>query len=100
MGAKPSASALRATGPKLCPICGKASYSRAGVHPQCSQHQADLEIKAHLKEEAKKAEAEADPQSRPAAATATRTWHKRCPECGKEVHVRQARCACGFTFAQ
>lgn len=98
MGAKPSASALRAAGPKLCPICGKASYSLAGVHPQCSQHQADLKIKALLKEEAKKAEAE--PRSRPAAAATARTWHKRCPECSKEVHVRQARCACGFTFAQ
>jgi hypothetical protein len=20
----------------LCPICGKATYSRGGVHPQCS----------------------------------------------------------------
>jgi hypothetical protein len=26
-----------------CPICGKVSYSRAGVHPQCSVRQADKE---------------------------------------------------------
>jgi len=25
---------------KLCPVCGKASYSSGGVHPQCSQKKA------------------------------------------------------------
>lgn len=29
-----------ATG-KLCPVCGHTSYSRSGVHPQCSLLQAD-----------------------------------------------------------
>ena len=26
---------------KLCPICGVASYSRDGIHPQCALLQAD-----------------------------------------------------------
>ena len=25
---------------KLCPVCGEPSYSRGGVHPQCSAAQA------------------------------------------------------------
>jgi hypothetical protein len=25
----------------LCPVCGSTSYSRGGVHPQCSQLLAD-----------------------------------------------------------
>lgn len=26
---------------KKCPICGKSSYSRGGIHPQCAVTQAD-----------------------------------------------------------
>jgi len=33
----------------LCPVCGKASYSRSGEHPQCSQARADAAFKAKLK---------------------------------------------------
>jgi hypothetical protein len=25
----------------LCPVCGRVSYSRGGVHPQCSMRRAD-----------------------------------------------------------
>lgn len=25
----------------LCPVCGKVSYSRGGIHPQCSQSRED-----------------------------------------------------------
>jgi hypothetical protein len=39
---------MNITKPKLvgvvkppCPVCGKPSYSRGGVHPQCSMRQAD-----------------------------------------------------------
>jgi hypothetical protein len=31
---------------KICPVCGRASYSRAGIHPQCSLEQADQKILA------------------------------------------------------
>ncbi len=97
MCAKQSTSTVRATGRKLCPICGKASYSLAGVHPQCSQRQADIKTSERLKEVAKKA---ALNSPRPAATPTVRSWHKRCPECHKDVHVRLARCPCGFAFAQ
>jgi hypothetical protein len=36
----------------LCPICGKASYSRSGEHPQCSQLRSDAAFKARQKKRA------------------------------------------------
>jgi len=33
----------------LCPVCGKASYSLSGEHPQCAQARADAVFKAKLK---------------------------------------------------
>ena len=39
--------------PNICPVCGKASYSAAGVHPQCSAKKADQERAEKLKEQAK-----------------------------------------------
>lgn len=29
---------------KVCPVCGRTSYSRGGIHPQCSVFQADAKI--------------------------------------------------------
>jgi hypothetical protein len=40
---------------RLCPVCGKVSYSRGGMHPQCSQTREDAPRIARLKA-AKKAE--------------------------------------------
>jgi hypothetical protein len=33
---------------KMCPVCGKRSYSRHGVHPQCAVRQADAPRQAKL----------------------------------------------------
>ena len=33
---------------KKCPICGKSSYSRDGIHPQCAMAQADGPRKLQL----------------------------------------------------
>jgi hypothetical protein len=38
----------------LCPICGKDSYSRDGIHPQCAVQQADEPRSLGLKLERKK----------------------------------------------
>jgi hypothetical protein len=38
---------------RVCPVCGKASYSRDGVHPQCSMLQADAPRKLRLAAEKK-----------------------------------------------
>jgi hypothetical protein len=44
-------------GGKVCPVCGKQSYSREGVHPQCAMIQADaprtLRLAAEKKAKAK-----------------------------------------------
>ncbi len=41
---------------KICPVCGKRSYSRQGVHPQCAMVQADAPRQLRLTA-AKKAKA-------------------------------------------
>jgi hypothetical protein len=38
---KPEPILYTAPSRKPCPVCGKASYSRNGVHPQCAVQQAD-----------------------------------------------------------
>jgi hypothetical protein len=38
---------------KSCPVCGKRSYSRDGVHPQCSMILADAPRKIRLAAEKK-----------------------------------------------
>ncbi len=35
-------------GGRFCPVCGKRSYSRDGVHPQCAVVQADAPRAARL----------------------------------------------------
>lgn len=46
-----------------CPVCGKVSYSAAGIHPQCASHRADAATRLLQREKleaaAKAAEAEA-----------------------------------------
>lgn len=44
----------------VCPVCGKKSYSAAGVHPQCSVQQADAPRQAALAAKKKKEKAVAD----------------------------------------
>jgi hypothetical protein len=35
--------------PPLCPVCGLASYSASGVHPQCNSRQLDSARMQRLK---------------------------------------------------
>ncbi len=73
----------------LCPICGQASYSRDGIHPQCAVSQADQPRNIQLR--LKKAKAKAKPAPR-------QSWKKKCPKCGGEMHIRLQKCACGHAF--
>lgn len=75
---------------KVCPVCGQASYSVAGIHPQCAEAQADE--KRMKKVKAKKADKPAVLDATPSA------WRKPCPKCGTHVHVRKAQCECGHKF--
>ncbi len=79
---------------KICPVCGKRSYSADGIHPQCAVQQADApreqQLKAEMKTESKK---------KPVAKKLPQTWNqKKCPECDVDVHVRKKQCDCGFDF--
>jgi predicted RNA-binding Zn-ribbon protein involved in translation (DUF1610 family) len=76
---------------KLCPHCGKASYSRDGIHPQCALQQADARRNAMLRER-RKLEPKVEKPPR-------RIYSKKCPGCGIHVHVRVITCDCGHTFA-
>ena len=69
---KPSPIFTRPTG-KACPVCGKRTYSQAGIHPQCAVDQADATRVQALKAERKRT---ADPAVRS-------DWtKKKCPKCG------------------
>ncbi len=43
-----------------CPVCGHASYSRGGIHPQCNRAEADK-----LRKEKRAEEQLADPPEEP-----------------------------------
>ena len=77
---------------KLCPICGKASYSVGGVHPQCAIEQADAPRLVQLRA-ARVAEPKTKKPDR-------QTWKKRCPKCDAQVHVRREACECGHKFGR
>ena len=38
---------------RICEVCGQASYSASGIHPQCAQEQADARRVARIKAEDK-----------------------------------------------
>jgi hypothetical protein len=42
----------------VCPVCGKKSYSAAGIHPQCAMKQADAPREAALAVQRKEKRAE------------------------------------------
>lgn len=82
---------------KHCPICGMVAYSQGGVHPQCAQNQADSVRMKRLR--AKAAKLEKTAKAKPDASLTLEPWHKRCPKCRAQVHIRKSVCTCGHTFA-
>ncbi len=83
------------TRPK-CPVCGQPTYSRAGIHPQCAQDRAD----ERRMEEVKAKRKAAPPAVKVVSPEAVKSWHKRCPKCRSEVHIRRSHCECGFEFVK
>lgn len=79
---------------KFCPVCGDISYSRTGIHPQCAQEQNDLK---RLKRQAASSEA-TETTDDEAKTNELKAWHKRCPKCHAQVHVRKTTCGCGHSF--
>lgn len=82
---------LSERGKKICPVCGKPSYSREGIHPQCAIEQADAPRQKELVEQKKK---DGKEKKKPVR----KSWNKKCPKCSAEVHVRKATCDCGHSF--
>jgi hypothetical protein len=79
-----------------CPVCGQTTYSRAGIHPQCAQDRAD-ERRMEVVKAKRKAAAPAKVAVTP---DEVKSWHKRCPKCRAEVHMRRSTCDCGFQFVK
>jgi len=75
---------------KLCPVCGQSSYSKDGVHPQCSVQLADEQRAKELLESRKTAVSTEQPR---------KSWNKQCPKCKTQLHVRRKECDCGHTFS-
>jgi hypothetical protein len=78
----------------ICPVCGSTSYSRRGIHPQCAQLQADGRRMSKLKSVKRNSES----KSKASNPLALRPWHKRCPKCRAELHIRKTTCDCGHRF--
>ena len=77
-----------------CPVCGEISYSRAGIHPQCSVRQADEKRKNRIKRE--KLLAKEEELATPTSGNSP--WQKSCPQCNTLQHVRKMVCGCGHIF--
>jgi hypothetical protein len=75
----------------LCPICGKASYSVGGIHPQCAMQQADAPRVVRLR---------AAKVAAPKPKKKVQQWKKKCPICGIQSHVRREVCECGHNFVR
>jgi uncharacterized Zn finger protein (UPF0148 family) len=71
-----------------CPVCGEASYSKDGVHPQCSVKRADQKRATKIK-----ADRIAGKTTKPV--DGIKTWQRVCPKCKSVQHVRKKMCECG-----
>jgi hypothetical protein len=72
------------------------SYSAGGTHPQCAEQQADASRVVRLKKARKGTRLKAKANN----LNAVRPWHKRCPKCHAEVHIRKSACDCGHQFSR
>jgi hypothetical protein len=77
---------------ECCPVCGRVSYSAAGIHPQCAVQQADAKRMKRVKSRMKTVKVVA-------GEAVLKSWHKACPKCRKPVHIRRSVCECGYSFA-
>jgi len=87
---------IQQSGKKVCPVCGKPSYSLEGIHPQCAVEQADSPRRERLRAE-KKRQSIAKKAS-PQKASPQKAWLRECPSCRAQIHVRRRVCDCGYSF--
>jgi hypothetical protein len=98
MSEKKPVPVMAGAGPRLCPVCGKRSYSAAGTHPQCAQRQADAARRATMAAEKAAEDNVAKLKALEKAPRQQRSWKKKCPRCDAEVHIRKKVCTCGHNF--
>ena len=72
----------------FCPICGKATYSRGGIHPQCAMEQADQPRVTRLRN-ARRTEAKTE-KPKP------HVYKKKCPECNTSSDLRRVGAIADF----
>lgn len=77
-----------------CPVCGKISYSRDGIHPQCAVRQEDALRTSRIKRE----ELSAQARKPPTPVSGIQPWQKLCPKCNAMQHARKLVCTCGHPF--
>jgi hypothetical protein len=82
---------IQERGRKTCPVCGKSSYSRDGIHPQCAIQQSDAPRQLQLQAEKRQALLSKKPPRQ-------KSWNRKCPHCHVEVHIRRKVCDCGYKF--
>lgn len=82
---------IQHSGKKVCPVCGKPSYSLEGIHPQCAVQQADTPRRERLRKEKKR-------QAAVKNGSTQKSWLRECPHCHAQIHVRRKVCDCGYSF--
>jgi hypothetical protein len=82
--------------PNVCPVCGKSSYSAAGIHPQCAVKQSDQKREAKRKLSGKSPNAK---MGKTKVFRVSTSWQKTCPKCKLPQHVRKKTCECGHTLS-
>lgn len=75
-----------------CPVCGKVTYSRGGIHPQCASERQDKIVTAARQATQDKSSGSAT------LAQPRKQWTKPCPRCKRQLPARRAACECGFSF--
>jgi hypothetical protein len=75
-----------------CPVCGKTTYSRGGIHPQCASERADRAVRAERKAAEEKMGQDAT------TIQPRQQWTKQCSRCQRLVPARRAVCDCGHIF--
>jgi hypothetical protein len=79
---------LSARTKRVCPVCGSASYSPSGMHPQCAAARADAIMRAALKAAGTDVKAK----------VVRKSWYKTCPKCKRQSPARRYVCECGHQF--
>ena len=77
----------------LRPSAALSAIAR-GYHPQCAERRADAPRMDRVRAAAEIAER----KGKAADSSTLGYWHKRCPQCRTQLHLRKMTCVCGYRF--